>query len=181
MARKKVSEMTAEEQERQRALSRARNAKYLAKEDPEVKLRRAEANKRYLAKLHTDPDCATVLADRQAKAVARTAIWQREHPDKVKQHARTSRQAYPEREVAKVQRRNAQKLKAIPSWADPKAIERHYANSRYLTEVTGYQHHVDHIIPLRGENVCGLHVENNLRAIPHYLNTRKGNKLTVEA
>ena len=35
---------------------------------------------------------------------------------------------------------------------------------------------VDHIIPLQGKTVCGLHVENNLRAIPHFLNTRKGNK-----
>ena len=37
--------------------------------------------------------------------------------------------------------------------------------------------HVDHIIPLKGKNVCGLHVENNLRIIDGLSNMKKGNKL----
>ena len=34
---------------------------------------------------------------------------------------------------------------------------------------------LDHVIPLKGKNVCGLHVENNLRLIPGIDNLRKGN------
>lgn len=42
-------------------------------------------------------------------------------------------------------------------------------------QLTGIEWHVDHIIPLKGENVCGLHIWNNLAVIPKVENLRKGN------
>ncbi len=173
---KRKSECTIEEWERQKAMSRARNHRYLAKGDEDVRARRAAASKAYIERLSTDPLYAEKAVARKRKAIERTKKWQAANPDKVRQHAKASRQRSPEKQAAKTQRRNAAKLRAIPTWADMIAIERHYANARYLTDVTGHLHHVDHIIPLRGKTVCGLHVENNLRAIPHFLNTRKGNK-----
>lgn len=177
---KRKHECTPEEWERQKAMSRERNRRYLAKADADLKARRAEASKRYVERLATDPAYAEKAEARKRKAVERTAAWQRENPEKVKEHARAVRQRRPEREVAKVQRRNAAKLQAIPKWANEEKISRHYANAKYLSDVTGHQHHVDHIIPLRGKDVCGLHVENNLRVVPHFINTRKGNKLEGE-
>lgn len=150
--------------------------KYLAKHDPDVKARRDKAHQDYLERLRDNPAYADKAASRKRKAIERTKAWQAAHPEKAKEHARTTRQRNPDREAAKVQRRNAAKIQATPAWADKEAIQRHYANAAYLTKVTGHPHHVDHIIPLRGKTVSGLHVENNLRAIPHFLNTRKGNK-----
>lgn len=179
MAKQKL-ECSAEELERKRAMSRERNRRYLAKQDPKVLAQRKANSAAYIERLKNDPAYAEKLALRKSKAVARVAKWQKENPEKHAALAKAARQRHPEREAAKVMRRNAAKLKAIPPWASHDAIARHYKNARYLTEVTGHQHHVDHIIPLRGKTVCGLHVENNLRAIPHFLNTRKGNKLTTE-
>jgi hypothetical protein len=168
---------TPEESEHRRQLSRERNRRFLAKRDPEVLARRAIAEKRYKDKLANDSSYADRAEIRKIKAVERTKLWQAANPEKVKEHARKSRQKNPSAQVAKTQRRNAAKLQAIPTWADNDKIKRYYENAQYLSQITGCQHHVDHIIPLRGKTVCGLHVENNLRVIPHYLNTRKGNTL----
>lgn len=71
----------------------------------------------------------------------------------------------------------AEKLKAIPPWANLEEIKKFYKEAKILTKSTGQKHHVDHIIPLRGKEVSGLHVENNLRVIPSIENMVKSNKL----
>lgn len=64
---------------------------------------------------------------------------------------------------------------ATPPWADREAIRALYRKAKRLTRETGVKHTVDHIIPLKGETVCGLHVHTNMRVIPHSENMRKGN------
>ena len=61
-------------------------------------------------------------------------------------------------------------MSRVPLWADLSAIRKIYesAQKQGLT--------VDHIIPLRGELVCGLHVENNLQLLDRDDNIAKGNK-----
>ncbi len=81
---------------------------------------------------------------------------------------------------AKSAERKARKLKARPFWLtkeDLKVIENFYKEAQELTLLTGEQYHVDHIVPLQGENVCGLHVPWNLQVITAKENLSKHNKL----
>lgn len=77
-------------------------------------------------------------------------------------------------------KRRAQKIAATPPWLSREQhaeMARHYEVSDRLTRVTGVGHHVDHIVPLLGKNVCGLHVPWNLQVIPAKENISKGNRL----
>lgn len=67
---------------------------------------------------------------------------------------------------------------ATPKWlsAEDKAkIISVYLHARDCQAVTGEPYHVDHIIPLKGETVCGLHVPWNLCVLPADVNIRKSN------
>ena len=65
----------------------------------------------------------------------------------------------------------------MPSWADPDAIRKIYEDCAALNEKHGPRsYHVDHIIPLQGDAVSGLHVENNLQILKAVDNIKKSNK-----
>ena len=69
--------------------------------------------------------------------------------------------------------RKASKLNATPTWANKKEILVEYALAKWCSDVTGIPYHVDHIVPLRGKTVCGLHVPSNLQVIPAKANQSK--------
>lgn len=69
---------------------------------------------------------------------------------------------------------------ATPKWLSQKQkseIRQLYQIAITMTQTTGEQYVVDHIVPLRGESVCGLHVPWNLRVITQDENLKKSNKL----
>jgi hypothetical protein len=69
-------------------------------------------------------------------------------------------------------KRRAAKLQATPKWANLVTIK-----EIYQTCPSGY--HVDHIVPLQNEIVCGLHCEFNLQHLPASENLSKGNRFEI--
>ena len=74
--------------------------------------------------------------------------------------------------------RDSRNKQATPKWLTPeqrKQIVDIYEHMRDCRAVTGEDYHVDHIVPLRGVNICGLHVPWNLQVLPAYVNMAKSN------
>jgi hypothetical protein len=97
---------------------------------------------------------------------------------------RVYQKAWKERNVVWVRadtksRRRKHRL-ATPKWLSRKQkseIRQIYQIAITMSKTTGEQYVVDHIVPLRSELVCGLHVPWNLRVIPQQENLLKSNKL----
>ena len=78
-------------------------------------------------------------------------------------------------------RRRAALLCATPPWITAEhlhQIEDMYWLAKDLEAICGEAYHVDHIIPLQGKNVCGLHLPWNLQVLPSDINLAKNNSHT---
>lgn len=105
----------------------------------------------------------------------RTTMWVKDNLEKVKARVKNYRiqNQYKFNQLSRA--RTAMKLKATVSWANKFYMNEIYHLAQLRTKLTGIKWHVDHIVPLKGKNVCGLHVENNLRVILAVDNLRKYN------
>lgn len=97
--------------------------------------------------------------------------------------ARIQKQEYQRNNLhiyAKIKaKRKAEQLKRTPVWLSPDdkwMIEQAYELAALRTKTFGFSWHVDHVIPLQGKTVSGLHTPYNLQVIPGVENIRKGNR-----
>lgn len=123
------------------------------------------------AKVVYDPET------RAAKNREKVKRWKAANRDKERERQRRYLEENRAKVRAKWNKRRADRIRATPPWADLDAIEAIYLESDRLTAETGIEHHVDHIVPLRGKIVCGLHLPWNLRVIRADENLRKSARL----
>jgi hypothetical protein len=129
---------------------------------------------------------------------ARTRKYDQNNPDKVRERNVRYRLANPEKKYESqrnwrqnnrgyvnslTRARQAAMQQRTPKWVgniDMEKIKQKYHLAQMKTEQTGEKWVVDHIIPLRGGIVSGLHVPANLRVIKESTNLRKSNKFDME-
>jgi len=145
------------------------------RETPEYRamMRDLQANRR--------KDAETVAKESAAQSERRKTEAYRE---KVRPFNRKYKQANRARFNAYDANRRAAKLERTPCWltdSDNAAILAIYERARQLTKETGVEHHVDHIIPLQGSLVSGLHVPGNLQILTAAENLGKSNNFKVAA
>jgi len=98
---------------------------------------------------------------------SKTREWAKKNPHKVLEQSASKR---------------ATKLKRVPCWLtkqDFENIKQIYLEAKQLSDKEGKKYHVDHIIPLRGKYVSGLHVPENLRILLAEENMAKSNKFYI--
>lgn len=128
--------------------------------------------------------CANQTANRSkaknmAKYTKTSLDWARKNPEKTAQYQRASNARNPGRRNRLTANYRNAKAKRMPKWLsedDLWMIQEAYHLASLRQEATGFSWHVDHIVPLRGEFVSGLHVPWNLQVIPGQENVRKGNR-----
>lgn len=72
---------------------------------------------------------------------------------------------------------------ACPSWLTDEMIEEiksFYILAKDCAAVSGEEYEVDHIVPIKGKNICGLHVPWNLQVLPKDINRSKTNYYVSE-
>lgn len=99
-------------------------------------------------------------------------MWREMNRPYAKNYGREYRLLNPGRELAKTRRYALAKKNAVPKWLDKSQIEN--LTLVYINCPDGYE--VDHIVPLRGKNVSGLHVPWNLQYLTVAENRKKSNK-----
>lgn len=107
-------------------------------------------------------------------------VWRRHYQSNIqayKDRAKKRRADLPEEKIVYEQNRRAAKKQALPSWAKSKAMQAEFKSiaqhRQWLDDNTNRSHHIDHVVPLQSDFVCGLHVPWNLMVLSSEDNVSK--------
>lgn len=152
---------------------------------PEEKLR--ADHRRWDLKRRTDPAARIKWLAKKKRYRARQAAKIREYnaaymarnPERMREWRTKWEEKNPHSLAERKARRRTAQLNAMPAWVDRAAIRAIYRECKRISAETSIVHHVDHVVPLQGVTVCGLHVPWNLQVIPATENFRKAKRFRV--
>jgi hypothetical protein len=123
----------------------------------------------------------TYVSENREVVAERHRAYSAKNKDKLSDYNKSWSKANRWLVAAKSRKYQAAKLKRTPSWltsVDLFEMECVYQYADALRNV-GLDYHVDHVIPLQGKLVSGLHVPENLQVIRAFDNVSKSNKYTI--
>lgn len=117
------------------------------------------------------------------KSKTSNTVWYKINRKRQKDTTKKWKKDNPDKTNAQTARRRAKKLRATPLWLtleQKQQIDNIYTECSKLTRETGIPHEVDHIIPLQGKEVRGLHVPWNLQILTASENRSKNNNILFD-
>jgi hypothetical protein len=114
-----------------------------------------------------------------SRRVSRNNEWRSKNLEKMRALRRVWAKANPVISLEATRAYQARKRNAMPEWANRFFIEEIYDLRARREKALGIPMDVDHIVPLNGDDVCGLYCEANLQIIPATQNRAKGNRWTM--
>lgn len=177
-----TEEQKIKNRERAKAYYKANRDKVIAYQKEYSKNNREKINKRandrYKEKIKPNSD--KYYRENREKILEKAAIYRQKNKDKIAERDKRYARKKPEKLRAIKSRRKKKVKTATPTWLTKEQlleIESFYKKAILLEKETGIPHQVDHIIPIQGKTVCGLHVPWNLQVLTQKENRQKSNKL----
>lgn len=148
-------------------------AKY--REDPEFRksesARRADYQRRMVSGLSKEENNERLKENRVKMTEHKALPGNRE---KANASGRKWAKSNPAANAASRAKQRGDRAQATPHWYNSALVQLIYRACKSRTDRTGVKHEVDHIVPIHGKLVSGLHVHDNLQIIPMVDNRRKG-------
>lgn len=138
-------------------------------------------------KLYTEKNLEKVRASKIAydrRNSEKIKQWRDENSEKLKEYwaeyGKRYRKEFKAETAEKTRRQQAARRNAVPNWFDREKAQEIYTKAQELRN-SGFDVEVDHIFPILGKTVCGLHWHGNLQILSKSKNRSKSNSIDHNA